>query len=193
MQEKARLRAWAQRRRDALPPSQRARHSAAIARRLAAFAPYQQAGTVAVFLSFRSEVDTGAIVRAAWEQGKRVAAPVTRWQQRVLQFRLVAAPGDLHPGRLGIPEPQHGCATVALKQLDLLLVPGVAFDREGYRLGYGAGLYDRVLAAAPGVKVGLAFACQVQGRLPRGEKDVPVDWLISELEIISCQQVRERG
>lgn len=180
-------------RRDALPAQTRQQAAAAIAERLFALPAWQAAGVVAVYAAFRSEVATGDIIARALAAGKRVAAPATRWGERALEFRVISRAADLVPGRLGIPEPGPECPALRLAEADLVLVPGAAFDRRGYRLGYGAGLYDRALAGAPALlAVGLAFAAQVVARVPAGASDRPVDLLVTERETIDCGAVRRQ-
>jgi len=192
LETKARLRRQALAHRDALAAPVRATHSEAIVRLLLAFAPYRQAERLGVYLPIRSEVDTRGLIAAALAEGKQVAAPVTRWEERALDFRYLGGDRDLVPGRGGIPEPGPHCPAADLAGLDLVLVPGVVFDRRGYRLGYGAGLYDRALAAAPAVpRVGLAFSVQVVARIPPGPGDLPVDWLVTEAGFLDCRGRRE--
>lgn len=190
-QTKAEIRAHALAARDAVPADTRSAWSAAIVERLLGSPLFQEAGSIAVYISFRSEVETAKLLAAALAEGKRVAAPVTVWAERRLELRWIQSPADLVAGRWGIGEPGPTCPPAAPRELGLIAVPGAAFDRRGYRVGYGAGLYDRLLADAPGVvTAGLAFSIQVVPAVPAGPHDRPVDWLVTETECIPCQRLR---
>ena len=91
-------------------------------------------------------------------------------------------------GRFGILEPIE-LAKITYKSIDMVLVPGVIFDKNGYRLGYGLGYYDRFLNKLPkAVKVGLCFDFQVMDKVPREEHDIPVDYIVTDKEIIECRR-----
>ena len=99
----------------------------------------------------------------------------------------------MEPGRFGIREPKPQVGTPqAIADIDAILVPAVAFDRRGYRVGYGGGYYDRFLPELRGraVRVGLAFACQLVDSVPAGAHDVPVDFIVTETEIIATGSPR---
>lgn len=188
---KAEMRAQALAARDTVPADSRSAWSAAIVERLTESPLFQEAGSLAVYVSFRSEVETGRLLEAALAAGKRVAGPATVWAERRLELRWIRSAADLVVGRWGIREPGPACPPAAPGELGLIVVPGAAFDRRGYRVGYGAGLYDRLLAAAPGVAtVGLAFSIQVLPAVPAGPHDRPVDWLVTETELIPCRRLR---
>ena len=101
-----------------------------------------------------------------------------------LDHHAVRGPDELTPGPFGIAEPRPSCPTVAPAALDVILVPGVAFDRAGGRLGYGGGFYDRFLAACTGPRLGLAFALQLVACVPREAHDLPLAVLVTEAEVI---------
>lgn len=173
--------------REALPAERVKAGSFAIARKLWNLAAYQRAGSLMTYVAFKKEVQTEAIIREALSQGKKVAVPLcSRPERQLIASRLLDFPGDLAPGTWGIPEPKpETLRPLDPCSLDLVLVPGVAFDRQGYRLGYGGGYYDRFLKRlAPGcVCVGLAFSLQVVDVLPREDHDRPVDLVITEAGI----------
>jgi 5-formyltetrahydrofolate cyclo-ligase len=143
---------------------------------------------VLLFAGFGSEVDTGDLLRESLRMGKRLVLPRVDPETRRLQLREVRSlDADLAPGTWGIPEPiPDRCPEVALDDVDFVLVPGVAFDRQLRRLGYGGGYYDGVLAAvggrAPAIAVG--FGMQVVAQVPADEHDVCVPVLITETERI---------
>jgi 5-formyltetrahydrofolate cyclo-ligase len=175
--------------RDAIPEDQRAAKSAAIAQRLAEWHGYAQAETILAFLSTRSEVMTEAIIGFALVLGKTVAAPRTLLKEKRLDFRRLSRSGPrLAPGPFGIMEPAPDAPAVNPADADLILVPGLAFDEQGYRLGYGGGFYDRLLSepAVHGASVGIAFEEQMIEQVPRAEGDRPVRWIVTDERVVDC-------
>ncbi|HPU01831.1 MAG: 5-formyltetrahydrofolate cyclo-ligase [Firmicutes bacterium] len=171
-------------RRDRLSASEIAAWSKAIARRLLELPPYREAGTIMFFLSFGSEVDTGEMIEESLARGKRVLVPKTvPEERRLIPSELLDCAKDLAPGAYGIREPRpEALRPVAPCQIDLLIVPGVAFDLKGNRLGYGGGYYDRFFnRLRPGVPlVALAFELQLVEHVPVEPWDRRVDWLLTE-------------
>ena len=176
------------RRRDAIQPAERSEKSRIIAKKLFALPEVMQRSIQFVYCSYRSEVETGLIIRDAIVQGKTVCVPLTLPATRQLQAIAIHDPQtDLAPGYKGIPEPITRAAKelIAPCALEIALVPGIGFDLRGHRLGYGAGYYDRFLAleAPEALRIGLAYACQVVPELPAEPHDVPMDMLITEENI----------
>ena len=169
--------------RDALPEAVRAEASRRIAEGLTALASFTAARTVLVTLPFRSEWDARHVVRRALAAGKAVASPRVDAAARMLTLhRVVDLERDVAPGYRGIPEPLAHCAPVAFAEVDWVLIPGVAFDASGRRLGYGGGYYDRLLplfdrAAA---RVAGAFDLQIVAQVPHGPHDLAVDCIVTE-------------
>lgn len=162
--EKAQLRAAARAARDATPADERAAADAAIAQAVLESNAFAQAPCVLTYCSMGSEVDTHAIIREALRRGKTVALPRCRRGERALDWHVIEQLEDAVPGYFGIREPADDPATL----LDptscgpdaLALVPGLLFDDEGFRLGYGGGFYDRFLPSFPGNAMGLAREAQ---------------------------------
>jgi 5-formyltetrahydrofolate cyclo-ligase len=165
-----------------LTGAQRAAGSQRIAERLTALPAWRQAGTVMAFLSLPTEVQTRSIIDRAWAEGKRLVVPKVDWENRRMSAVRINGWSDrLVTGRLGLVEPANDEPT-DVSLIDLMLVPGLAFDAEGGRLGRGGGFFDRFMAQ-PGFRAitcGLAFDCQRGGRLPREVTDLPVDLLVTE-------------
>jgi 5-formyltetrahydrofolate cyclo-ligase len=140
---------------------------------------FKVAKAVALYSPVLNEVFTEQIFREALAQGKLVAYPRVRGD--ALEFVQVHAASELAPGAFGVLEPV-GTSIVAPASLDLAIVPGVAFDRAGYRLGYGKGFYDRGLHGpqCPVSLAGLCFEQQVINRLPAEAHDVRMDILFTE-------------
>jgi len=177
--------------RDALPADARAAASASIVSRMLERADFAAAKTVLVTLPFRNEWDTRALVRAALEAGKRVAAPRVDDATRMLDLRAISDPQrDVGPSPQGIPEPLSHCPPIARDAIDFVVVPGLAFDREGHRLGYGGGFYDRLLPLlSPRVaRVAGAFDLQVVPQVPVGPNDVPVHAIVTESRELSVRR-----
>ncbi|MGI9860590.1 5-formyltetrahydrofolate cyclo-ligase [Moorella naiadis] len=176
-------------RRNSLAAAAREEKSALITRRLLTLPAWEQARVLMCYVSFGSEVNTFPLIAAALEQGKRVTVPLCLSEgRRLLAAEVSDFPGDLQPGTWGILEPRpETLRPVAPEIIDLVLVPGVAFDRTGNRLGYGAGYYDRFLATLrPGARtIALAFAEQIVADVYPQVHDRPVDMVITDGEIIT--------
>ena len=154
-----------------------------VAAQFLASLPYAAASTLALYCSIRSEVATAGIFVAALQAGKRILYP--RTVGTTLEFVAVESLETLEASRFGICEPLSGEA-FPLAAIDLLVLPGVAFDEKGIRLGYGLGCYDRALAEVERpTLVGLAYDFQVVATLPREEHDIPVDFVVTERKILS--------
>lgn len=148
----------------------------------------EESGTVMFFLSFRSEVETRGMVEESLARGRRVLVPKTEPKERLLiPSQLLDPEEDLVPGFYDIPEPGPGALRpVDPEEIDLLIVPGVAFDLQGNRLGYGGGYYDRFFERLrPGVPlVALAFELQIVTAVPVEPWDRRMDWVVTEERII---------
>jgi len=170
-------------RREAMRPEEAAVASAAACRRVLALDAFLKAGTVMAYADVRREVQTGGLIRAALRRGQRVALPVPEPRTGCMAAVLAPAyPEGLVAGPYGIPVPSPGSAEVPPADLDCVLVPGVAFDADGFRLGYGGGYYDRFLAGLRGrvLVIGLAYGWQVVPRLVREPHDRPVDLVVTD-------------
>lgn len=145
---------------------------------------FKQATCIALYSPTRGEVETEVLFSAARKARKRVCYP--RVEGERMQFVEVDDLDALSKGAFGLLEPQGGSAA-SVAGLDLMIVPGVAFDRTGHRLGYGKGFYDRELHAAgfSGVLIGLCFDFQLLDRLPAEPHDVPVDYIVTEQGLFS--------
>ena len=164
-------------RREALAPEAVGDLSHRVALRVVATDEFLRAAVVMAYAPIRNEVDPAGIA----QQADRRQVP-----------RAVSALALLRPGSYVIPEPpEAACPEINPSHIDLVLVPGVAYDRRGYRLGYGAGYYDRFLRLLrpDALKVGLAYSFQVLDVLPAEAHDVPVDLVATEEELIFPKRV----
>ena len=182
--EKARLRTALRRRLVAVADGARREAGRRAADHLAGSPAWHSLGTVAAFVSLADEIDTAPLIETVWSAGKRLLLPRVLDRDR-LDFAEQSPGGPWHVGRFGIREPRVGAPSVSLGVADLVVVPALAFDRRGGRLGRGAGYYDRALAPlerAGGrpMLVGLALAVQLVDRVPRVAHDVLVDRVLTE-------------
>ena len=146
--------------------------------------------SVYLYLDFRGEAGTGRILEALWAKNIPVALP--RVEGEEIFFYTVQGWTDVCPGYMGIEEPSAGCRPVNDKSA-LVLVPGVAFDREGRRLGYGGGYYDRFFVREPEhPRWGLAYAFQMVEKLPAEEWDQRVEQVILPGKVIEVQRRHRR-
>lgn len=185
MERKRELRAATLRRRDALSASEIAARSARAGARLRALSEVRAAGTIMFFVSFGSEIDTVPMIRRALEDGKQVAVPrADRCARKLMPYEVRDLPSDLAPGEYGILEPKPHLPPVPLDGIDAVIVPAVAWSEDGFRVGYGAGYYDRFLSQIPtAVRIGLGFELQVVSEVPHGPHDLPVNLLVTEAAV----------
>jgi len=178
-------------RRDALPAEVRAAAATAIAARVAALPGFAAARTVLLTLPFRGEWDTRPLVEAALAAGKTVAVPRVDARTRMLELHSIERPDrDIVAGFEGVPEPLPDRPRVPRDAIDFVLVPGVAFDLAGRRLGYGGGYYDRLLPQLPVAvaRVAGAFELQLVELVPAAPHDVAVDAIVTELRTLALRQ-----
>lgn len=145
--------------------------------------PYKESKGIMAYMDFRNEVKTDKIINNAFEEGKTLVLPKSIKETITILPCIVESIGDLKLGTYGIMEPDD--KNIAdINTIDMVLVPGVAFDKDGYRLGYGAGYYDRFLKDYKGIKVGLCFDLQWVHNVYKDEHDISMDYLITERGII---------
>jgi 5-formyltetrahydrofolate cyclo-ligase len=167
----------------ALDPDDRRGQEADLADRFAVLPGFEEARIVLIYVSaFPEEIATGPMLLGTLGRGKRLVCPrVDRAERRLRLFEVTDPELDLARGTLGIPEPRRRCLEIAPDQVDWVLVPGLAFDDRGFRLGRGAGHYDRLLPTlrpdAP--RWALALDCQWVEALPVEPHDVPLDGIVS--------------
>ena len=176
--------------RDGLDPGQRKRSSRVIQERVLALAELRNIELLFVYVHFRSEVETGKLIRAWLEQGRRITVPLTLERERCLDAIEIRDPErELEPGYCGIPEPRTELTMkneVEPALIQAAVIPGSVFDRRGGRLGYGGGYYDRFLAhrAPRALRIGVAYAGQVVDRLDLQPHDQILDILVTEEEVL---------
>lgn len=194
--EKARLRAHFKALRTAPPADERRAMDAAIADGVAALPVFAQADGVFTYLSFGAEVDTRGLIERAWDAGKAVCLPRVVPDTRRMRWYAVDSLDGLERGPLGVEEPAADPTRETVPgdfRAPLALVPGLAFDCAGYRLGYGGGFYDTFLPTFPGSSIGPCRAAQFVDRLPHDAHDVPVDLVVTEQGAVDCLRASSEG
>jgi 5-formyltetrahydrofolate cyclo-ligase len=184
-EQKADLRSRLRAVRNAIPGDERLALGRSVQDRLIATKAFADVGTVLLFYSFGSEIPTAGIIQRSLDAGKRVFLPLLEAGE------MIAAelrPGDsLAATTYGPKEPPNRVA-VDPANVGLVVAPGLGFDLDGYRLGYGGGHYDRYLATLPPgtPRVGIAFHQQIVDELPREPGDERLDLIVTDRDVIVC-------
>ena len=180
--ERERVRTETLQRREALTPKERTRRSQCIADSTARWIQRENFDAVMLYVSMRSEVETTDLLEGLLNSGKQVCAPVVDTKQlELIPRRIQSRKAELVRHPYGMLEPNQTCPIFPTEHLQLIVVPGIAFDRNGYRLGYGKGFYDRFLIKCPhAIAIGLAYQIQlVEDTLPQAW-DIPVQHIFTE-------------
>jgi 5-formyltetrahydrofolate cyclo-ligase len=161
--------------------------SAAIAEHVMDLSAFRASQTLMAYLALAQEVQTWPLIEAARQQHKRIVVPVVA-RDTLVAVELPQDEAQLQPGRYGILEPCCKQAIVPSEEIDFVLVPGLAFDRQGGRVGFGRGYYDRFLCQlpAPARFCGLAFSIQIVACVPRRPYDICMHYVATEEGIICC-------
>jgi 5-formyltetrahydrofolate cyclo-ligase len=176
--------------RASLEPEEARIKSEKIAATLNKLPEYANVKTILLYVSAKpNEVDTHSLIRQALSKGVRVLVPVTDFDRNQLTFSEIRGMEELIRVRFGLLEPRADSLRPAdAGEANVIVVPGVAFDRECRRVGFGGGYYDRLLAGARAPAIALGYEGQLVERVPAGSKDVPVDAIVTE-----CRVYRARG
>ncbi|REB10021.1 5-formyltetrahydrofolate cyclo-ligase [Sporosarcina sp. BI001-red] len=150
-------------------------------------AEFKEAKTVAITMSRPTEVETRRIIETCWIAGKNVVVPKCNTKDKTMDFRRITSFKQLETVYLDIQEPDPLLTpSVEEAEIDLVIVPGVVFTIEGYRIGYGGGYYDRYLESFSGATLSIAFELQLVDQVPRESHDLPVGKIITEEREIEC-------
>lgn len=174
--------------RKALTAHERSELDGCITQKLLTTPEYEKASTVLTYVSVSSEVSTRQFITHALSDGKTVAVPRCLPQHR-LEFVAVTSLEQLVPAPFNLLEPPKELPALTEDTIEasICIVPALLIDIKGYRLGYGAGFYDRFLSTYPGKKICLAYHSNLSKvLLPHTEFDVPVDMVITESNILTC-------
>lgn len=144
---------------------------------------FKKAKTVMFYITYGSEVMTEDMIEGSLERGKKVALPkCLKDEKKIIPLEIKNISRDLERGAFGIREPKRGTKIIQTQEINLVIVPGVAFDRKGTRLGYGGGFYDKFLKNLPDSSrfIGLAFQEQVVKSIPRAARDIMLHKIITD-------------
>ena len=174
--------------RNALKKKEHAKKSMQIMEHLFDFANFLEAKTVLFYLSTKSEVATDDMIRRAMEHKKAVTVPLVDIKERdIIPYKIEGLEQDVAPGYQGIREPIiHRCKQVPVEYINLAIIPGIAFDERGGRIGHGTGFYDKLIPKLDATtrKVALAFECQIVPQIPMEPHDRYIDIIITEKRTI---------
>jgi 5-formyltetrahydrofolate cyclo-ligase len=165
--------------RDAIPQEQKDIYDKKIFDRLISSITYRHSTDILLYASINGEVNIWPIFEAALKDGKKVAFPCCN-DDNTMTFRYVTDRSQMSERTFGILEPDPSCEACCTSNFSLLIVPGLVFDKNGYRIGYGKGFYDRYLSSFDGVSIGLVYSRLLLAEVPKGRFDRHVDVIISE-------------
>lgn len=161
------------------------RDIAANVRRLNEYSP---AKTLLVYVSTPIEVDTKLIIENAWADGKKVAVPRCIPDTRDMEFHYISSFEELSPGSFSVLEPDPSLPIVTDFTDCLMIVPGMQFDMNGYRLGYGKGYYDRYMVRFTGRSAGICYSNELRPYMHHGRFDRSVDIIVTDKKIKTCRK-----
>jgi 5-formyltetrahydrofolate cyclo-ligase len=184
--EKERLRQEILRRRSQLAIEEREQASRKIVQEILRSKQFQEAEIIFAYIPFRDEVDISALIEECWRMDKQIFVPKADKASQSMAFYRIESWSDLEKGNYGIMEPKRSCLSHTNEKIDLMIVPGVAFDRKRNRIGYGAGYYDRYLSRLNHKPFLLApaYSLQIVPKIPTEPWDQPLDAIITEAEWI---------
>lgn len=183
---KAQLRMEIARKRRELDPQWVLSASMQIVQSLKNLTAFQCAKSVALYKAIDGEVDLTGLFAVCMDQDKRVCIPVFNPALEIYDMAEITANTQYKTGNHGIQEPENP-SPVSVGKIDLIVVPGVAFDATGARLGRGGGYYDRLLDGFSGFSAAVAFDFQVYPQIPADSHDIPVDYVVTQTKIIKAQ------
>jgi len=182
-------------RRDSIPDEIRLKKDAAIHSRLGELEAFKTSRATLFYAAFRSEVRTEQLVINSLTAGRITALPRVDKTGGILMLYKIGDWSDLSPGSWGILEPEESrTKEISINEIDMVLAPGVAFDVNCNRLGYGKGYYDKLLAGKKRMKpvvVGLAYEEQIADALPCNLHDMKMDMIITDKRIIACHEPKK--
>ncbi len=185
MREKKEIRKIFLEKRDALTPFDIFRRSNVIIGHLLSLQEFENAKTILSYISFGSEVNTHGLIRLLLEK-KEVFVPFVEKDRREIYISELRDWNELSSGAYGILEPKKECIREReINEIEIALVPGLAFDEEGYRIGYGGGYYDKLLKKMDGEKIGVAYDFQISKKVPREGHDIKMDRIVTEKRVLS--------
>ena len=171
--------------RENILPDKKSELDTKICNRVLSLVSYRYAETVLMYAPVNSEIDISPIAEAALATGKRVAYPRCIPGSYEMEFHYISSLGELSLGTMNIPEPDASAPifdfkNVAYRDKCLCIIPALAFDKRGYRIGYGKGYYDRYLSRFDCIRAGVIYSELIADNLPKGRFDLKVDFIVSE-------------
>ncbi len=157
--------------------------------RLVRFASFQKAREFFMYLSHRGEVSTDALLEKFFSKKKIIVPKIEA--RRICLYQL-QHPSKFKKGKFGIREPLFCLPKGVWREIDVAIIPGVAFDKSGHRIGFGGGYFDRFLKKLDCTTIGLAYELQIIDKVPTHPYDVPVDFIITEKRIIRCRPFKNK-
>jgi 5-formyltetrahydrofolate cyclo-ligase len=153
-----------------------------ILRNLAETSLWREAEQILTYVSLPGEVSTRELILKAWSEGKETLVP--KVTPEGLVFSVLTSFDELEEGCFHVPEPLKVIPASAKRAL--MILPGLAFDLKGNRLGYGGGYYDRLLSGATGMKTGVGYDCQIFDAIPCESHHIRVDYVVTETRVVEC-------
>lgn len=182
MKTKAQLRGEIDKKRRALNPGWITTASFKIVTQIQTLDAFKTAERIALYKAIAGEVDLETLFSACWDMGKHTYVPVFNSSQKIYELAKITADSGYITGNYGIQEPKNACL-VPVSEMDLIIVPGVAFDANGNRMGRGGGYYDRMLDGFRGTKAAVAFDFQLFSTIPHEATDIPVNYIVTESKV----------
>ena len=146
---------------------------------------YKNANVVMVYKPIGNETDTTDIIKQAYFDGKQIVVPVTNGETGEITPKIITQTTEFNQGAFSVDEPIGGI-TADVADIDVVIVPGIAFDKKGNRIGFGKGCYDMFLNNCMAVKIGFCYEFQLSDNIPADKHDIKMDYIITEKEIIKC-------
>ena len=184
---KAEARAYFSKLRSSIRDDVRKEKSVAVRSSVLSLPEFSECDSLFLYAPIKSEADVFPLFHEAVKRGVRVAFPISIKESFTLDFRFVGSPDDLIRGAYGIREPRPELPKATFTERSICVVPALAFDESGNRLGYGKGFYDRFLKSFDGLKIGVTFSELKCRRLPIDVSDVPVDIIITDKESVKTK------
>ncbi|SHF61112.1 5-formyltetrahydrofolate cyclo-ligase [Ornithinibacillus halophilus] len=148
---------------------------------------WKQANTIGITISKGFEWETKTIIEQGWAAGKTIAVPKCLPESKEMQFYSFTDYSELEVVYYNLLEPKpESNKEINSNEIDLLIVPGLLFDKKGYRIGFGGGYYDRYLVNYPNVTISLAFHEQLLDSIPTEPFDIPVQYIVTNEQIVEC-------
>lgn len=154
---------------------------------------YGPSKTILIYVSTQIEISTVEIIKNAFADGKRVAVPKCIPGTRNMEFYYINSFDDLESGTFSVLEPKDGCELLDSFDGCLMIMPGIQFDINGYRIGYGKGYYDRYMARYHGFSVGLCYDWELIRHLNHGRFDRPVNAIVTDSHIRTCKPIAKKS